>query len=238
MTHTNLDHIHAVDPPAPTPRRWSDEHIAILNNGVKNGLGYPAIAKIIFEQTGISFTRKACESKFRSLGQPRAIPIVVWSKEADDFIRENVDKLSYRDIGARFGKTPSAVSGRVKRLGLANTSDNEKRIKSLRATLAQRRGDRPKPRPRLRVVDGGGGTQRTLWSVETDLPSLAVADVVPLNLTLADLPDNGCRYIAGEPTGACYCGHPQRAGSSLCKPHHQLCWLPPTERNAKARRVA
>ena len=33
-------------------------------------------------------------------------------------------------------------------------------------------------------------------------------------------PGNGCRYIAGEPHKALYCGQPKRPRSSFCPDHH------------------
>lgn len=37
-------------------------------------------------------------------------------------------------------------------------------------------------------------------------------------------PGNGCRYIAGEPRPALYCGHPRHDKSSFCPEHHAVCW--------------
>ncbi len=85
-----------------------------------------------------------------------------------------------------------------------------------------------------RIVSANSfGGLRVQQSIATEEYKLRCVEIVPLNLTLADLPDNGCHYIAGS--DLLYCGHPVRDGSSFCTPHHFLCWVPAKPAPAQAR---
>lgn len=50
-------------------------------------------------------------------------------------------------------------------------------------------------------------------------------ECVSLNIPLADLPENGCRYIEGD--DLLYCGHVRQANSSYCPHHHAIVWVQP-----------
>lgn len=60
-----------------------------------------------------------------------------------------------------------------------------------------------------------------------ELPPMA-CEVPPLNLSLADLPDNGCRFIPGS--DLLYCGHEQWKESSYCAFHHRIVYTPPVQK--------
>ncbi len=65
--------------------------------------------------------------------------------------------------------------------------------------------------------------------------TLRCVEIIPLNLTLAEITDDQCHYIPGD--DHLYCGHPKMAGSPLtyCVPHHYLMWVKPTGPAPKAR---
>jgi len=154
-----------------------------------------------------------------------------WLSEHDTMLKEMVEekKHSYafiaKEINAAHGTSYSrnSVIGRANRLALNNTRPDQ--------------NSRPlgRNRPKLRIIKANGNSDRlkVTQSVQTDLPTLRVIPLQPLNYTLADLPESGCRYIAGD--DFLYCGHPRRKDSSFCTGHHQIVWLPPTERNARSR---
>lgn len=112
--------------------------------------------------------------------------------------------------------TRSQIIGKASRLGIAGKPKLVNTYPKVRQP----------PRVKLRVVRSSGNSTnlKLAYSVETDMPALRCVAVEPLNLTLADLPDNGCRYIAGD--DHLYCGHPQREKSSYCAAHHMLVWTP------------
>ena len=95
------------------------------------------------------------------------------------------------------------MSARVHRTGPGNTgSGGGLAIKLKRGQVIKRRPENV--RPPMHIV-------------------APPAPVEPLNLTLMQLADNQCRFIAGEPSGGCYCGHPVEK-RSLCSFHFRLVW--------------
>lgn len=46
----------------------------------------------------------------------------IWTPEMDDYIRSQMDKSTYEQIGRHLGLSKNAVCGRVKRLGLCRTT--------------------------------------------------------------------------------------------------------------------
>jgi hypothetical protein len=133
--------------------------------------------------------------------------------------------------------TRNSVVGRLFRMNL--TAGDKTEI-SKRAPRAKRTNipARPRPsRPKLHIVRANGNSERLkiVHSIERDLAPLKLAAVEPLNLTLAELPELGCRYIAGN--DYLYCGHLKMAGSSYCVAHHRLVWLPAMPRNQASRGI-
>jgi GcrA cell cycle regulator len=153
-----------------------------------------------------------------------------WTLEQSDALVEYVKSgMSYRQsaaaINERFGTsfTRNSAIGRANRIGLQ----------------APERPKLPKaPRKKadvLRIVAGGQGSMRIIRSIKTEPAEIRCVEIVPLNLTLAELDQaTQCHYIAGD--DLLYCGHPKRPDSSFCTPHHFLCWEAP--RNRFGARVA
>lgn len=115
----------------------------------------------------------------------------------------------------RVNITRSAVIGKLKRLGLTSEAKTELH-------------------PHARNL-GQAGTRLT--SRKRRAPRQYISPQVPqepLNLTLIEVPPNGCRYIAGD--DLLYCGHPQHEGSSYCPAHHAIVWVRPLRGEARAAR--
>lgn len=109
-----------------------------------------------------------------------------------------------RIIAEEFGVAISrnAIISKITRMGLAGVA------KSVRHPC-----DRSKPRL--------ASTNPTPRASSEPKPSVlrCVAEP-PLNLTLLELPANGCHFIAGD--DYLYCGHTVHAGTSYCFAHFQL----------------
>jgi GcrA cell cycle regulator len=145
-----------------------------------------------------------------------------WTAELKELVRAlwpdhsatMIANIIKRDHGITFSR--NAVIGVGHRMGLM-VSGATTRIRVPRQKPVQRK-------PKLHVVANGSGGYRLQETVTGELPLLRCIELPPLNLSLADLPENGCRYIAGD--DSLYCGHVRRDGSSYCEPHHRLVWLP------------
>lgn len=59
----------------------------------------------------------------------------------------------------------------------------------------------------------------------------ATIDLPSFNKTIGELGSADCRYIAGDPGEARYCGHPIHK-HSLCYDHFKLCYVPSQPRKA------
>lgn len=159
-----------------------------------------------------------------------------WSERAvGDLTRMWAEGLSCRQIGEKIGLGRNAIIGKIHRLKLPLPEGKK---------LITRGGAKPKIKKSTvthqytlsRLMRGGNNridSASKLLVVETSEFKLRCVEVVPLNLTLADLPSDGCHYIAGD--DLLYCGHPIKPGSSYCVPHHFLCWAPPRPSLPKAR---
>lgn len=163
-----------------------------------------------------------------------------WTDEhCDELKRLAALGRSYRaiatEINAQFGTSYSrnATIGKAGRMGLAKE-----------AASSVRYADRPRKESHKskgirayipRRVTHNSDEMHLVPVVERE--QLRCVDIVPLNLTTAELPDNGCQYIPGD--YLLHCGHPRKDGSSYCVPHHFLCWRPTPPRHDRVmRRVA
>lgn len=131
-----------------------------------------------------------------------------WTEERVQQLRKlHEEGLSCSLIGIELGLTRNAVIGKLARLGLKSAP---KVVRDNRQRGATRKADPTRFRSRPRT--------------DAELPRLAVADVVPLHLSLDDLRPTTCRYPYGD-RAYTYCGHPTAgAGMSYCAPHHHLCY--------------
>lgn len=165
-------------------------------------------------------------------------PLDKWPLPHSDMIKTMVEskEYSFKEITARINATfettysRSSIIGRCMRMGLRNNRPEKNDIERkprLRIIRPERTVVPKVHRPKLRIVTNGGGLRLT-QSVQTDMAPLRTVDVEPLNLTLLNLPESGCRYIAGN--DFLYCAHDRRENSSFCAPHHHLVWRKPDDR--------
>jgi GcrA cell cycle regulator len=159
-----------------------------------------------------------------------------WSDQAvADLTRLWAEGLSCKEVGEQLGFTRNAIVGKIQRLKLPTPEG--KRVIERKAREPKAKKSTVTHQYTLSRLQRGGNNRidsgSKLLIVETLEFKLRCVEIVPLNLTLADLPANGCHYIAGD--DLLYCGHPVKEGSSYCTPHHHLVWVPPRPSLPKGR---
>lgn len=178
---------------------WTEDRIAILIEEHGKGTARRAIADILNERTGATFTKSAVCGKIDRLF-PAARPVkTAEERAATEARRRERDRLKKQRKRAAAGARP-----RVKRT------------------------DQPRHKYAVRLVSANGNSNamRVIRSVVTGLPPLRCVDIEPLNLTTYEINlGKQCEFIKGH--DGLHCGHPTQAGSSYCTPHHDLCWEPP-----------
>jgi GcrA cell cycle regulator len=164
---------------------------------------------------------------------------VHWTTEQSDALKDAVGAgLSFREaaeaINQRFGSTHTrnAAIGKWYRLGTPFPK-RAPREKKPRMYKPRQIGERP----RIIRTNGNSNAMRVISVEVVEQMRLRCVEIIPLNLTLAEISDDQCRYIAGD--DHLYCGHPKMSGSSYCTPHHHLVWEKPRAPKEKYfRRVA
>lgn len=130
-------------------------------------------------------------------------------------------KISASGIAALLGRNKNAVIGKAHRLNLPPRRVSPAPRGTIRRQIARvvkkaaRKESLPKPPTDPRKVR----------KVETPLP-----EPVSLRVSLMDLTDSQCRFIADEPNNATFCGHRVKEGSSYCPHHHARVWVKPENR--------
>lgn len=159
-----------------------------------------------------------------------------WHEErVADLTRLWAEGLSCQKIGDLMGFTRNAIVGKVQRLNLPTPEGKRPTVRKEK-TPRIRRTTATQQYTLTRLVPGGNNrldSARQFATIRTAAFKLRCVEVTPLNLTLADLPANGCHYIPGD--DLLYCGHPIKDGSSYCAPHHFLVWEKPRVSQPKAR---
>jgi GcrA cell cycle regulator len=153
-----------------------------------------------------------------------------WAPEHSDALRECLAKgMSYSKaaeaINTKFGTayTRNAAIGRGKRMGLAGPETPEESNRVPRAASARRRQDL-RARRRTETVKPKPVRPRPVLEPAEPV-KLRCVGIEPRLLCLVDLEAGDCRYpYGGDKDGEAitFCGHPRRAGSSYCTPHHHL----------------
>lgn len=160
--------------------------------------------------------------------------MVTWTDDMVAVLTEMWPTHTATVIGARLKVTRNSVIGKAIRLELPPKTrakvDREKLARSSISAQTHRSG--------AKNTGNGGGLAiklkrkgKRVWNnirrPENVRPPMQIvappAPVEPLNLTLMQLGPGQCRFIAGEPSGACYCGHPVEK-RSLCSFHYRLVW--------------
>ena len=77
----------------------------------------------------------------------------------------------------------------------------------------------------VRANSNSPSAYRVMRSVERDMPKLRLVPIEPLNVTLVDRSDNGCRYPTNEGRPFLFCGRPHQphpSGRKYCAEHSRL----------------
>lgn len=112
------------------------------------------------------------------------------------------------------GLSRNAVIGKAHRLGLERRRTGAK-------PGVNRNGLARKPTPTAVNVQKINAA-RAAPEVKPEPFVIASADVVPLNCTIEELAENGCRFPYGDGPFT-FCNHRKMEGSSYCAPHHRMC---------------
>jgi GcrA cell cycle regulator len=127
--------------------------------------------------------------------------------------------------------TRNSIIGLVHRAGLKG---HDKILEHPLSRPQRRPKSVGKPRPKLRIVNGGGKSNlRVAWSTQTDMPDLRCVEVDPLHLRFEQLVSDSCRYVYGDGVPFTFCGHRQQEGSSYCPHHKMLCHELPWKRRTR-----
>jgi hypothetical protein len=134
---------------------------------------------------------------------------------AERWEQEKVEQLialretgsSIAEIAAIVGTSYSAVSRKLRRLGLTRPRDRRTRD-NISAQL----------RPKLSKVPLPGSALADELDAETPPPSF-------LGIPFMELEDHHCRYPRGD-NPILFCGQPKMADSSYCPECHARCWTP------------
>lgn len=123
-----------------------------------------------------------------------------WTQDDITFLRKNIGKMTYREIGVALGRTKSAIIGKADRLGL--------RGEAVRIAANKRRA-----RPERRVKQRKGNAP-----IFKKPKKARAALVVATEYTLGR---HQCSWPIGDPkeAGFHFCGQPAVHGKSYCPPH-------------------
>jgi GcrA cell cycle regulator len=148
-----------------------------------------------------------------------------WEQEHTAFLKSCLDDgMSHgkaaQTINDRYGTdyTRNAAIGKASRMGWSSSAARGKRpVKSLPIHSGGRLVARPKLAPRPQPLSAA------VPKLPREEVMMRCVDVEPLNLSLIDLPSNGCRWPYGDGPHV-FCGHPQHSGNSYCLAHARLSW--------------
>lgn len=158
--------------------------------------------------------------------------VTTWTDDRIDRLKAlHAEGYSCSQIAADLGDaTRNAVIGKVNRLGL----HRDRPAKKVAAPRAPRSRANKGHQHTVTRISRANGNSNALRMFETTVQEykLRCVEIVPRNLTLMDLEPGDCRYAYGDGPMV-FCGHPIKAGSSYCVPHHHLCWVPPVTQKAR-----
>lgn len=149
----------------------------------------------------------------------QSAPSTSWTKEQDDFLREQYRAISAEAIAQRIGKTRNAVIGRANRIGLS---------KSYGEVFGRGAPHSPYKKKPRKSQGGHNATGPELFYRKpraVKVVKMAEADISPLNgvgVKMWELESRHCRWVVGEPKDLTFCGHNKHNGSSYCENHSAL----------------
>lgn len=167
-----------------------------------------------------------------------------WTKEEDDFLRENWMTKSASEIGLLLNKTRNSIIGRANRIGLVkNISSTKKALKIhlgrvgrtemkndevLRQKLIKKKAERL-TRPKDRIYQ-----RRISGMCEAKSPE-TLMDEPFIGIHLMDIKHGQCRFMKESET-LMFCGHSAVEGSSYCSHHKPYLTTGREQLNGKEQR--
>lgn len=138
-------------------------------------------------------------------------PAAIWPAEHETALRALVlagagsHSIMARLLNEQFGTAYSrnALIGKVSRMGMRIVDKPHPVNKKKSANPARRRKAVPAAKP---------------FPVETDLSAFRCVEVVPKNVSLVDLPIDGCHWPYGD-NPFVFCGHPKLGSAPYCGSH-------------------
>jgi GcrA cell cycle regulator len=182
-----------------------------------NGATYENIASIINGEFGTNYTRSAIWSRALRLNIPTPNPQSFWAEEH----KQKLVELYNEDNGLSFAKMAAEINAAF------GTEYSRKALigQSRRMRLRGKRApDSDKP---IVPRDRKPRTVRTK-APDIALPALRCVEIEPMHVSFADLHGGMCKYPFGDdPATFTFCGHPQKANSPYCGPHHAIAYEKP-----------
>jgi GcrA cell cycle regulator len=162
-----------------------------------------------------------------------------WTDDIISMVKDLWKTMSAAEIAAQINAqhglslTRNSIVGKLHRLGL--TIQHKAECHPSTPGIKRERKKRVH-RSILKVIDGGNAGLRLVKRTASTIEPLRCVEVVPLNLSIAELERGQCRYPYGDGPFV-FCGHPVHEGSSYCPSHDALCWVP-ARTNFNGRRAA
>jgi GcrA cell cycle regulator len=149
------------------------------------------------------------------------LPPSEWTDERIARLKEmHADGMAYSLIGAAFGVSRGAISGKIDRLGLTGraraTSIRASKVRVAKSRTNADRSATQRIAKKLRVrSESNGGTQIVDCVVREEAPQ--PADF--LSITFADLEPSHCKFPRGGDGGKpiVFCGQPRMSGEPYCR---------------------
>lgn len=148
-----------------------------------------------------------------------------FSEEDDNFLRENIDKMPYRTLADKLGRTRNSIAGRVRRLGLSAPTTHRSLSKSRRMVVSDSRGLVQKIAKKQFVIKTGNSSRKPATPLRPD-------QIVSTEFfcDLMSLDNHSCRWPIGDPRTEefRYCGIKEAVFpfSPYCRFHSRMNYAP------------
>lgn len=202
--------------------KWSEDQGALLKTLFEAGTSSAEIAAEINQQFGTSYTPMAVKVRANVMGLRRGYTKqdVVWTDEKNATLTKLIRSgRSYAAAANIMGTTRNAVGGQVRKLGLNQTHEESLRSRAFGRAMADIRKDGQRYARRMaHLLNWVPGKYRE------EEPLVLRPEVVsdPLNLTMAEVGVNQCRWIMNDDAAApLFCGH-DVAAKSWCAKHAEV----------------
>lgn len=204
-------------------KTWTEEDDARIRELRSSGCTWPIINAIFGRDARKRYDRIKLTPEERAARRTRASDInTTWTVEQVETLKRcYFEGLSYALMAPQVGLSKNACIGKARRLGLPP------RVVTKTLPCASRmKGSTRKNYARLRIVRANTNSDqlRLFESIQSDLGQLRCVEVPSLDLTIDQLTETSCRFIAGDTP--LYCGNTIYK-RSYCADHFALCYTVP-----------